>query len=101
MIKARTRQDGCLIALELTGHAEYAPNGKDIVCAAVSILVSTVCNLLPTARHKTFEDDTTIIFLRDSKPERDYLRYIAVGLAQLAKTYPDNVNFVDDANALS
>lgn len=37
MIKATIRKDG----FRIEGHANYAPSGYDIVCAAVSTLVAT------------------------------------------------------------
>jgi len=48
MIHATLWQDreGYLIGFEITGHAGYAPHGRDIVCAAVSALAqATVLGL--------------------------------------------------------
>lgn len=101
MIKASTREAGRLIILRLDGHANYAPNGTDIVCSAVSILTSSVCNLIPANRCKTRPGGAVIAFSKFSETERDYLRIVAVGLAQLAKTYPNHVQFDDEAKALS
>lgn len=101
MIKASTRESGRLIILRLDGHANYAPNGQDIVCSAVSILTSSVCNLIPANRSKTRPGGAVIAFSKYSETERDYLRIVAVGLAQLAKTYPNYVQFDDEAKALS
>lgn len=101
MIKASTRAAGRLIVLRLDGHANYAPNGQDIVCSAVSILTSSVCNLIPANRCKTRPGGAVIAFSKYSETERDYLRIVAVGLAQLAKTYPNHVQFDDRAHALS
>lgn len=101
MIKASTREAGRLIILRLDGHANYAPNGTDIVCSAVSILTSSVCNLIPANRCKTRPGGAVIAFSKYSETERDYLRIVAVGLAQLAKTYPHHVQFDDEAKALS
>ena len=101
MIRASTRKTGRLIILRLDGHANYAPNGQDIVCSAVSILTSAVCNLIPSNRCKTRTGGAVIAFSKYSETERDYLRIVAVGLAQLAKTYPNHVQFDDEANALS
>ncbi|MDK2824391.1 MAG: uncharacterized protein PWQ67_161 [Clostridia bacterium] len=35
-----------IVGFEVSGHAEYAEIGKDIVCAAVSILATTTVNSL-------------------------------------------------------
>lgn len=32
------------VAYEISGHAGYADNGYDIVCAAVSVLATNTCN---------------------------------------------------------
>lgn len=101
MIKATAKEFGRLIILRLDGHANYAPNGTDIVCSAVSILTSSVCNLIPSNRCRMRPGGAVIAFSKYSQTERDYLRMAAVGLAQLAKTYPDHVRFDDRANALS
>lgn len=43
MIEVRVQRDGTglIRGMKVTGHAGYAPHGKDIVCAAVSALVQT------------------------------------------------------------
>ncbi|MFZ5945944.1 MAG: ribosomal-processing cysteine protease Prp [Bacillota bacterium] len=48
MIKAIIFEDdkGSLIGFEISGHAHFADSGKDIVCAAVSILGTTTVNSL-------------------------------------------------------
>lgn len=100
MIKASTRQVGRLIVLRVEGHADYAPNGQDIVCSAASILTSAASNLLPRNRYRTWCGGAVLAFSRFSSTEQDYLRLIAVGFAQLAKTYPNHVKFHDNANTL-
>ena len=42
-VKVTYRED-CICSLEVTGHAGYAEHGSDIVCAAVSVLVTTTIN---------------------------------------------------------
>ena len=37
-----------ITGFECRGHAGYAPEGRDIVCAAVSALTTTCCNALET-----------------------------------------------------
>ncbi len=47
MIRATLHFKGDLITgFECAGHAGYAPEGSDIVCAAVSILTTTCANAL-------------------------------------------------------
>lgn len=42
MIKAVIRYGVHSVELTATGHAGYAPEGQDIVCAAVSVLLDTL-----------------------------------------------------------
>lgn len=51
MINAKiTHENGQIIDFEMTGHADFAEYGSDIVCAAVSVLtISTVNGLTAVA----------------------------------------------------
>ena len=42
MIEVSTRLDG----ITISGHANYAPEGSDIVCAAVTVLTQTLIQTL-------------------------------------------------------
>ena len=45
MIKVKIQKEGNIIKkINITGHANYAEYGKDIVCAAVSATVLTTVN---------------------------------------------------------
>ena len=47
MIKiTATRNNGKIISLTVKGHANSAPHGKDLVCAAVSSILVGGCNAL-------------------------------------------------------
>ena len=47
MIKIEaTRKDGKIINLTVKGHANSAPKGEDLVCAAVSSILVGGCNAL-------------------------------------------------------
>ena len=46
MIKVSYTQEGNKLSLRLEGHADYAEEGKDIVCASASILAYTVAQLI-------------------------------------------------------
>lgn len=51
MIKAKITHDkGQVVDIEMTGHADFAEYGSDIVCAAASVLtISTVNGLMAVA----------------------------------------------------
>lgn len=51
------RDKGNLRGFKVSGHAGYAPKGKDIVCAAVSSLVITTVNALEAFT----EDEKTVV----------------------------------------
>ncbi|MBP2098322.1 ribosomal-processing cysteine protease Prp [Enterococcus rivorum] len=46
MIKGSFKRNdsGQIVSFEITGHAEAAEPGEDIVCAAVSVLTFSTCN---------------------------------------------------------
>lgn len=47
MIKIEVfRKDGKILSFEVNGHAGYAARGKDIVCAAVSVLAQTAAGAM-------------------------------------------------------
>ena len=72
--------------LTLTGHAEHAPRGRDIVCAAASILAYTL-----TAGGAEAEE-LRGGGLRLTGGRRD-LELIAGGYRLLAENYPQNIRF--------
>ena len=83
MIKAVYNTDEHSITL--TGHADYAPKGSDIVCAGVSTLVYTLINSCSCDIY----DETVMV--RDN-----YGVYDAVicGLDMISKKFPKNLQLV-------
>ena len=53
-----TGEDTFLLCLTAEGHADYAPRGKDIVCAAVSVLVQGLAGALSGLSEKLVYDFT-------------------------------------------
>ena len=45
-LRVRLRADGCLAGFEATGHAAAGRRGRDLVCAAVTVLLRTAARLL-------------------------------------------------------
>ena len=92
------------ITMKLSGHAGQAEHGKDIVCAAASILAYTVAQTLQLQYgddglrrkpHIKLEPGDTIIVAKP-KPERYeealHTFFVAqVGYSLLARTYPQYV----------
>ncbi len=48
-------QDGTYKQLTCSGHAEFANSGSDIICAAVSVLVTNTINSLEELAGESFE----------------------------------------------
>ena len=85
MIKAKLTEN----MLQVKGHAGYDKPGKDIVCAAVSILIFTFCEVNKAdIEVKTYTDDEITVEF-DSEVNTDYVR---TGLGFLENEYPNNVN---------
>ncbi len=84
--------------LTVSGHANYADKGKDIVCAGVSAIVQALIGWIE--EHSEYADKVIIDELRgevliDCTGGEDVAAVFlmaAIGLEQIANTYPDNVN---------
>ena len=91
-----------LTACRITGHSGQAEAGRDIVCAAVSILgctcvnaMESVCGLIPLITEN--EDGVLAFQLPELNPEENAKAQILMGalkqgLSDLADAYPRNVN---------
>ena len=90
-----------LTACRITGHSGQAEAGRDIVCAAVSILgctcvnaMESVCGLIPLITEN--EDGVLAFQLPEMTPEENARAQILMGalkqgLTDLADAYPRNV----------
>ncbi len=84
----------------ISGHAHYAAPGKDIVCAAVSVLVQNlICSTYKLTGYEMevtgTESYITGIKCRDirnmSEVERALLNSFIIGIEMIAEAYPQNV----------
>lgn len=100
-----TNKESGSITLKLTGHAQQAKKGEDIVCSAASILAYTVAQALQfmyeqgdlqkKPRIKLEEGDTIIVAKpkADSYAEALHTFFVAqVGYHLLAHNYPQYVS---------
>lgn len=90
--------------LESKGHAGSDEAGKDIVCAAISVLTQTLVNALREERDIEFDFDIEEEqgLLRVSgircwgvvsrKRAEDYFRMTVIGLRAIAQNYPEYVS---------
>ena len=100
MIRAVLYQTGGrLTGFSVKGHDGYAPEGSDIVCAAVSVLTTTCVNALETVAGVVPEvRGGTDGFLEATLPgecpaesahdAQVLMRSLRQGLSDLAQTYP-------------
>ena len=73
--------------LEVKGHAGYAERGKDIVCAAVSVLVFTFIEVnKDKVELDTFNNDEITANLKGADTE-----YLTTGLKFVENEYPGYV----------
>lgn len=92
------------VAYEISGHAGYADNGYDIVCAAVSVLATNTCNGIERLANyqpivdveETLGGFLYVEILDDISEEATFITQILVqnlydGLQDVAKEYPDFV----------
>lgn len=86
--------------LRAEGHAGYAEKGKDIVCAAVSVLMQTLaCSVDEDNTGNTFElsdgknGNRLTVQAPMSVLNRDKFDLVVEGLIRLAENYPENVQF--------
>lgn len=92
-IKVDKRQ-GSYRAFESTGHAGFAPEGEDIVCAAVSALLITTFNGMEAYTEEEFtvkDSDGYIkaVFEGVNTPEGALLMdTLLLGLEQIKEQYP-------------
>ncbi|AEW45711.1 hypothetical protein MHC_04275 [Mycoplasma haemocanis str. Illinois] len=84
-------------SLLVSGHANFAPKGKDIVCAAVSALVTGSAEIwkdLPFVKISVKKNSYSFQFLeRDEKLDWE-LKFLLRHLKIIASNYPKCVKFI-------
>ena len=88
-----TRCDRCIT---VTGHANYAPHGQDIVCAAVSVLAQNLIMSIEelTADAIDYEIDHGNIYINYrnlSEVAQLLVSSFFIGVEAVASAYPQNV----------
>lgn len=82
--------------ITLTGHAQYAEEGKDIVCAAVSVLTQTLIRSIEwlTKDEILYSFGNGIVDMRFknlSEGSKKLVDSFFVGVCMVANQYPENV----------
>ena len=103
-VKYKT-QENEIRSLEVTGHAEFAEKGQDIVCAAVSAVVTMaeatindVCGAKAKVRVKDADARVTLM-LPSSCDEEETVQAVLSGmlvtLLSLKEDYPDYIEVLE------
>ncbi len=95
MINVSVRKD----SIEVIGHAGYAPPGKDIVCAGVSVLTQTLISSIEALTddiigYEAGEGKAIIEFRNPSEQTKLLIDSFFIGVNLIADEYPDHVRIV-------
>ena len=82
MIKVSIIKDNLIKEVKISGHADFADYGKDIVCSAVSSIATTTINNIIALDNKA---------ITYSEMASKLLNNMIMMLEDLAKDYPKNI----------
>lgn len=96
MIQITYNEMGDMMFLRAEGHADFAPKGQDIVCAAVSALMQTLAYSLDSGT-VTCADDRNLMVVQAKQGTDSLAKFELVtdGLILLAERYPANIHYED------
>lgn len=96
MIQITYNEMGDMMFLRAEGHANFAPKGQDIVCAAVSALMQTLAYSLDSGT-VTCADDRNLMVVQAKQGTDSLAKFELVtdGLILLADAYPEHVRYIN------
>lgn len=96
MIQITYNEKGDMMFLRAEGHADFAPKGQDIVCAAVSALMQTLAYSLDSGT-VTCADDRNLMVVQAKQGTDSLAKFELVtdGLILLADAYPEHVRYIN------
>lgn len=96
MIQITYNEMGDMMFLRAEGHAEFAPKGQDIVCAAVSALMQTLAYSMDSGT-VTCADDRNLMVVQAKQGTDSLAKFELVtdGLILLADAYPEHVRYIN------
>lgn len=90
------RKNNNVVGFSIKGHADFAEEGSDIVCAAVSILAYSTVNTLDLYidNLKFFDDeDLMTLVIENSTDQTDIIfKFFETGIQSLLENYKKYVN---------
>ena len=96
------RKDGKIVYLSVKGHADYATEGKDIVCSAISAIVVGGINALnnPKDFNLKVEKGDVEVSVKAKASEHDYevLETILIQLKSVEETSSKYVKVIEKGN---
>ena len=99
-------------SLTVSGHSGYAESGRDIVCAAVSTLITTCANamesaagLVPLVSQNEASAEISVALPETLSPEQEHdaqvvFRTVLQGLRDVAQEYPKHLKINDGRNII-
>lgn len=93
MIQVTYNEVGDAMILRAEGHAGYAEKGKDIVCAAVSVLMQTLACSVGTCMGNDGKGFSAVC--KKSNDNIAKFELVTDGLALLQREYPENVRYIN------
>ena len=92
MIEVSVRKDG----IEVSGHAGYAENGKDIICAGMTALVQTLVKSVGDLTEDKIECEISpgradIHYRNLSEAGKLLVDSFFIGICMIADEFPDHV----------
>ena len=95
MIKVSIIKENLIKEVKISGHANFADYGKDIVCSAVSSIATTTINNIIALDNKAItysaNEGDILITNNDSEMASKLLDNMVMMLEDLAKDYPKNI----------
>ena len=95
MIKVVYKKNKIINEVKISGHAMYDNYGKDIVCSAVSSIVTTTINNILTMDKNAIKyvnnEDGILISNMDSEMASKLLQNMLNMLGELEQQYPKNI----------
>lgn len=97
MVRATYTVDENTHTLTVTGHANYAEYGKDIVCAGISSIVQALIGWLEENYYKANnitvnpKEGEVIISCEGGEDLAAVFHMASIGLEQIADSYPDHM----------
>lgn len=88
------KENNQYVSYSISGHANFAPKGQDIICAGVSALYIAVTNVLIKEHAATIDVDGSIQ-LGIIKDSQYIVTVLYENLCEIAKEYSNHIEIVN------